>query len=422
MDTREGDPARLSTPAARGWRGADRLGALVLAIALGPGCNSDTSPGPSPSSSPPSSTCAAGPPVTGTPSLTTTLVARGLQDPLDLQAPPGDRTRVFVVEQVGRIRILRGTTLAPAPFLDLSSRISSGGERGLLGLAFHPRYSETGRFYVNYTDPQGDTHVSEFRVSSANPDAADAASERELIFVRQPFANHNGGGLAFGNDGMLYIGLGDGGSGGDPLGNGQSLGTRLGKMLRIDVDRGTPFGVPADNPFLGRPGALPEIWAYGLRNPWRFAFDRSTGDLLIADVGQNEVEEVDVANRRGGDDFGWNVMEGSRCFSPASGCSAQGLTLPIVEYPHSQGCSIIGGIVYRGCRLPGYQGTYFYGDYCTAFIRSFRLDGGRVVDQRDWTAPLGRGVNNITAFGTDGDGEAYIVDQDGEVYKIVPAG
>jgi glucose/arabinose dehydrogenase len=354
--------------------------------------------------------------------LTTNQVARGLQDPLDLQAPPGDRARVFVVEQVGRIRILRGTSLAAAPFLDLSSRISSGGERGLLGLAFHPRYSETGRFYVNYTDPQGDTHVSEFRVSSANPDVADAGSERELIFVRQPFANHNGGGLAFGNDGLLYIGLGDGGSGGDPMGNGQNLGTRLGKMLRIDVDRGTPFGVPADNPFVGRAGALPEIWAYGLRNPWRFAFDRSTGDLLIADVGQNEVEEVDLANRRGGDDFGWNVMEGSRCFRPSSGCSTQGLTLPILEYTHSQGCSITGGIVYRGCRLPGYQGTYFYGDYCTAFIRSFRLEGGRVVDQRDWTAPLGRGVNNITSFGTDGDGEAYIVDQDGEIYKIVPAG
>jgi glucose/arabinose dehydrogenase len=264
--------------------------------------------------------------------------------------------------------------------------------------------------------------VSEFRASPPASDTADPGSERELLFVQQPFSNHNGGGLAFGNDGMLYVALGDGGSGGDPQGNGQNLGTRLGKLLRIDVNAGSPFGVPADNPFVGRAGALPEIWVYGLRNPWRFGFDRATGDLIIGDVGQGALEEIDLASRQGGDNFGWNVMEGSRCFRPSTGCRTQGLTLPVVEYGHNEGCSVTGGVVYRGCRLPGYHGTYFYGDYCTAFVRSFRLDNGRAVDQRDWTAALGRGIGQISAFGADADGEVYIVDHDGEVYRIEPAG
>ncbi len=222
-----------------------------------------------------------------------------------------------MVEQGGRIRIVRGGAVVPQSFLDISGRITSGGEQGLLGLAFHPSYSTNGRFYVNYTDPRGDSHVSEFRVS-ANADTADAGSERELLFVRQPFANHNGGGLAFGNDGFLYAGFGDGGSGGDPLGNGQNLGTQLGKMLRIDVDHGNPFAIPGDNPFASTPGAVPSIWAFGLRNPFRFAFDRATGDLYIGDVGQSRVEEIDVGlvSRRGGENYGWNVTEGSQCFQP----------------------------------------------------------------------------------------------------------
>jgi hypothetical protein len=353
--------------------------------------------------------------------LTTQLVVRGLASPLDLQAPAGD-SRIFVVEQGGRIRIVRGGAIVSSPFLDISGRISSGGEQGLLGLAFHPSYGTSGRFYVNYTDPRGDSHVSEFKVS-ANPDVADAASERELIFVRQPFANHNGGGLAFGNDGFLYAGFGDGGSGGDPLGNGQNLGTELGKMLRIDVDRGSPFAIPPGNPFTSTAGAIPSIWAYGLRNPFRFAFDRSTGDLYIGDVGQSRVEEIDVglAARRGGENYGWNVTEGSQCFQPASGCNKGGMTLPVAEYGHADGCSVVGGVVYRGCRLPGYAGTYFYSDYCTAFVRSFRLANGQATDARDWTGQLGRGLNRPTSFGTDSAGEVYIVDQDGEVYRIVPA-
>jgi glucose/arabinose dehydrogenase len=402
-------------------RGAAGRAVAVAALAALAACGSDPA-APTPGQSPPSGTCSATP-VSGTPNLTTVRVVAGLRSPVDLQAPPGDRARLFAVEQAGRIRIIRGGAIADPPFLDISGRISAGGERGLLGLAFHPRYSETGRFYVNYTDRQGDTRVSEFRVSG-NADAADAASERELLFVEQPFANHNGGGLAFGNDGFLYIGLGDGGSGGDPFGNAQNLSTPLGKMLRIDVDRGSPFMVPADNPFVGRPGAFPAIWAYGLRNPWRFAFDRSTGDLFIGDVGQNALEEVDVGlgSRRGGENYGWNITEGDRCFRPPNGCDRTGQTAPVVVYGRDSGCSITGGVVYRGCRMPGYQGTYFYGDYCTGLIRSFRLQGGAAADQRDWTAALGSGVDNISSFGVDGDGEAYIVDHDGEVYRIVPVG
>ena len=327
--------------------------------------------------------------------------------------------RLFVVEQSGRIRIVKGGQLLATPFLDLSSRISSGGERGLLGLAFHPQYAQNGRFYVNYTNPSGNTRIAEFRVSG-DPDVADAGSQRVLLAVVQPFANHNGGGLAFGNDGKLYAGLGDGGSAGDPLGNGQDLGTHLGKMLRLDVDRAD--GIPTDNPFLGTPGALPEIWAYGLRNPWRFAFDSASGDLYIADVGQDAWEEVDVglASRHGGENYGWSVMEGDHCYASAS-CDRAGLTLPVLEYGHDEGCSITGGVVYRGCRMPGYAGTYFYGDFCSHFVKSFRFQGGQVSDHRDWSNSLGRNLSDVAAFGTDADGEMYLLDLTGAVYKVVPA-
>jgi glucose/arabinose dehydrogenase len=395
------------------------LGASALCLLAA--CSNEDTP-TDPSSPPPGSSCAAGTPVPGTPNLSTVLVARGLSAPLDLQSIAGDRGRLFVVEQGGRIRIVRGGAVVATPFLDIAARVRSGGEQGLLGLAFHPQYAQNGRFFVNYTDRNGDTHISEFRVST-NPDVADPNSERQLLFVNQPFDNHNGGGLAFGSDGLLYIGLGDGGSGGDPQGNGQSLTTFLGKMLRIDVNQGSPYGIPADNPFASRPGAR-EVWSYGLRNPWRFAFDRASGDLFIADVGQSAREEVNVglASRRGGENWGWNVMEGTACFRPSSGCNRTGLELPVVEYDHGTGCSITGGVVYRGCRLPGYAGTYFYADYCSAIVRSFRMEGGRAVDLRDWTSALGRGLDSPTAFGVDADGEAYIVDGDGELYRIVPAG
>lgn len=409
-------------------RRASPLAALAgLALGLG-GCGGSTSPSPPGATPTPlGGPCAAGNVVSGTPNLVATRIVGGLTSPLDLQSAPADRTRLFVVEQAGRIRIVRNGALLPTPYLDIAARVSSGGERGLLGLAFHPQFTANGRFFVNYTDRSGDTRISEFRAPTSGADAADAASERELIFVRQPFSNHNGGGLAFGTDGFLYIGLGDGGSGGDPQGNAQNLGTRLGKMLRIDVNGAAPFAVPPDNPFVGRGGALPEIWALGLRNPWRFSIDRANGDLYIGDVGQGALEEIDVglASRRGGENYGWNTMEGTRCFSPQTGCNTSNLTLPVTEYGRADGFSVTGGIVYRGCRMPGYAGHYFYADYGTGMIRSFRLDGGRAVDARDWTAALSgssRQIRNPSSFGTDADGEIYIVDYDGEVYRIDPAG
>jgi len=393
-------------------------GAAVLAL-LGCGGSSGSSPTPVPSATPPTASCAAGTPAPGAVSLTARLVASGFRSPLDLQAVPGDRERLYVVEQGGRIRVVRDGQLQSTPFLDISGRISSGGERGLLGLAFHPQFAANRRFFVNYTNPRGDTHVAEFRAASA--DDADPGSERLLLTVAQPFANHNGGGLAFDVSGRLLIALGDGGSGGDPLGNGQRLDTLLGKILRVDVDSGAPYAVPADNPFRGAAGAAPEIWAYGLRNPFRIAVDRPTGDLYIGDVGQGRIEEIDVglASRRGGENYGWNVAEGSQCYSPASGCDRTGLTPPVFEYSHSEGCSVTGGVVYRGCRMPDLAGTYFFGDFCSGLVRSFRLVNGQATDVRDWTAGL-RGIDSPTAFGLDADGEVHVVDYDGEVYRLEP--
>ncbi|HSD66081.1 MAG TPA: PQQ-dependent sugar dehydrogenase [Vicinamibacteria bacterium] len=392
----------------------------VAALAALSGCGGSPASSPtSPSATPPSGSCEPGTPALAVPSLTARLVASGLRNPLDLQAAPGDRERLYVVEQGGRIRTIRNGELQPAPFLDVSGRISSGGERGLLGLAFHPRFATNRRFFVNYTDPRGDTRVAEFRATSA--DAADAGSERVLLAVPQPFANHNGGGLAFDASGRLLVALGDGGSGGDPLGNGQRLDTLLGKILRLDVDAGTPYAVPPDNPFRSTAGARPEIWAYGLRNPFRIAVDLPTGDLYIGDVGQGEVEEIDVglASRRGGENYGWNVTEGSRCYNPASGCDRSGLTLPVYEYTHAEGCSVTGGVVYRGCRMPALAGTYFFADFCSGLVRSIRFAGGQATEVRDWTAGL-RGVDSPTSFGVDGEGEVYVVDYDGEVFRLEP--
>jgi glucose/arabinose dehydrogenase len=346
-------------------------------------------------------------------------VVAGLRSPLDLQSAPGDAERLYVVEQGGRIRVVRNGQLATASFLDIASRLSSGGERGLLGLAFHPQFATNRRFFVNYTNPGGDTHIAEFRAGSA--DAADPASERVLLVVAQPFANHNGGGLAFDNSGRLLIALGDGGSGGDPQNNGQRLDTLLGKILRIDVDGAAPYGLPADNPFLGTAGARGEIWAFGLRNPFKIAIDRPTGDLYIGDVGQNRVEEIDVAAvpRRGGENYGWRLTEGSQCYNPSSGCDRSGLTPPVYEYGHAEGCSVTGGVVYRGCRVPALAGSYFFGDFCSGLVRSFRLASGQASELRDWSSGL-RGVDAPSSFGLDAAGEVYIVDYDGELYRLEP--
>jgi glucose/arabinose dehydrogenase len=397
-----------------------RVVVCALAAALW-GCGGDggTSPTPNPSP-PPSGSCAAGAPVAGIPTLGVRLVASGFSFPLDLQSVAGDVERLYVVEQGGRIRIVRNGQIQATPFIDISGRLSTGGERGLLGLAFHPGFASNGRFYVNYTNPSGDTHIAEFTADSA--DAANPASERVLLVVPQPFSNHNGGGVAFGDDGHLYIALGDGGSGGDPLGNGQALDTLLGKILRIDVNTGAPFAIPLDNPFLSTPGAQPEIWAHGLRNPYRIAFDPATGNLYIGDVGQRRREEIDVglASEGGGENYGWNVMEGVECFSPSSGCDRTGLRLPVLDYSHGEGCSVTGGVVYSGCRMPDLVGTYFYGDFCTAFVRSFRLAGGEATEARDWSEDID-GVDQISSFGSDAQGETYVVDYDGEIYRIEPS-
>jgi hypothetical protein len=344
--------------------------------------------------------------------LDTEVVARGLEAPLYLTAPAGD-ARLFVVEQPGRIRVIVGGVLQAAPFLDLTSRVSYGGEQGLLSMAFHPDYAANGYFYVDYTDTAGDTRVERYHVS-ADPNVADPASAKLILFVDQPYANHNGGLVVFGADGKLYVGLGDGGSGGDPQGNGQNRGTLLGKLLRIDVDAGDPYRVPPDNPFVGVSGARGEIWAYGLRNPWRFAFDRETQRLYIADVGQNAWEEVDVTPAAaGGLDFGWNVMEGDQCYN-ASSCNQAGLTLPVLVYGHSDGCSITGGYVYRGLSIPALRGTYFYSDYCSGWLKSFRYNGS-VTEKKDWGLNLGR----VLSFGEDAAGELYVLSANGNVYRLV---
>jgi glucose/arabinose dehydrogenase len=347
-------------------------------------------------------------------------VAAGLSNPLLLTAPPAD-DRLFVVEQVGRVRVIEGGQLLPTPFLDVSALITSGGERGLLGLAFHPSYAQNGYLYVDYTDLQGDTRVVRYTVSG-DRNRADPGSATLILTVDQPFPNHNGGLVTFGPDGMLYVGMGDGGSGGDPAGNGQNLRALLGKLLRLDVDGGSPYAVPPDNPFVGRADARPEIWALGLRNPWRFSFDRTAGLLYVADVGQNAREEVSIAAAsEAGVNYGWNVTEGSECFGTAA-CDRTGLRLPVVEYDHSAGdCSITGGYVYRGSdpALASVRGHYFYSDFCGGWLRSFRVSAdGSVADRREWS--VGE-LGNVLSFGEDAAGALYVLTGGGRVYALVAA-
>ncbi len=341
-------------------------------------------------------------------------VAAGLNSPVYLTAPPGD-ARLFVVEQGGRVRIIENGQVLGGSFLDIGANITSGGERGLLSLAFHPDYGTNGYFYVNYTDLGGDTRVERYTVSG-NPNLADAQSAKLLLTLAQPFSNHNGGLVTFGPDGMLYIGMGDGGDAGDPLDHGQNTNTLLGVLLRIDVDGGDPYAIPADNPFVGQGGARGEIWAYGLRNPWRFSFDAAGGMLYIADVGQNAWEEVNaVSSTEAGVNYGWRLMEGTRCFNPSTNCDQTGLELPVLEYPHSQGCSVIGGHVYRGSALPLLRGHYFYGDYCAGSIRSFQLENGEATDEATWDVGS---IGRILSFGVDASSEVYVLTSQGTVYRF----
>jgi glucose/arabinose dehydrogenase len=337
-----------------------------------------------------------------------------------LTSAPGDTSRLFVVEQAGRIRVLRHDTLLGAPFLDVSTKIAFDGERGLLSVAFHPNYATNGRLYVYLTNRAGDIRI--VRYNAATAESANEASADTVLKVAHPnFPNHNGGQLQFGPDGKLYAGTGDGGGGGDRDGNGQNTHALLGKLLRLDVDGASGYAVPSDNPFAGGTAGAPEIWSYGLRNPWRFSFDRETGDLYIADVGQRLYEEVDVSPASAGGrglNFGWNVMEGRHCYN-ATTCDQSGKTLPVIEYGHGGGaCSITGGYVYRGTKIPALVGQYLYSDYCVSFVKSFQFSGGAATNARDW--PTLKPDGNVSSFGQDAKGELYILTLEGGVYRIVP--
>lgn len=335
----------------------------------------------------------------------------------------GNNKWLYVVEQGGLIRIVRDRQILATPFLDVSTKIVSGGEQGLLGLAFHPQYGSNGRFFINYTDTSGDTVVAEY-ARSARATVADASSEKILLTYDQPFSNHNGGAIAFGPDGYLYIASGDGGGAGDPMGNGQRKDTLLGKLLRIDVDSSTattPYGIPENNPFAGDPLARAEIWDYGLRNPWRISFDRRTGTLWIADVGQNAWEEInrEPAGSAGGFNYGWNVKEGTRCFPAGTDCSDVGeeFTDPITEYNHDLGCSVTGGYVYRGSKYPAMRGGYFFSDFCSGNIWVVKA-AGAALQEPVLLMDSGRGVSS---FAETAAGELLLIDYGGELLRVTGA-
>jgi glucose/arabinose dehydrogenase len=394
-----------------------------------------TPPGEAPTATPPGEDTPVSPPPTNTPAPTDTpsesvslsnmhlelqTIVGGLARPVAVANAGDGSGRLFVVEKGGTIRVVeQNGTLLDAPFLDIRDRVgSSGSEQGLLGLAFHPDYASNSQFFVDYTDQQGNTQVSRFLVTG-DPNRADPASEQPILSLNQPASNHNGGDLVFGPDGYLYIGAGDGGGAGDRYGNGQNLGTLLGAILRLDVDGGSPYAIPADNPFVGDEAARGEIWAYGLRNPWRFSFDRATGDLYIADVGQDTYEEVDVqpAGSTGGENYGWPIMEGLHCYPADAPCSSVGLVPPVTEYEHGGlHCSITGGYVYRGSAFPFFQGVYVFGDYCSGVIWGMRQgsDGWQVVE-------LSRSAIRISTFGESEDGEVYVADLGvGVLYRLIP--
>lgn len=337
------------------------------------------------------------------------FISHTFENPVFVTPFPGDPARFTVVEQEGRLLSILDGKVQEDPFLNIGEKLSTGGERGLLGLAFHPHFSSNGRLFVNYTrKSDGATVVAEYQAPPpshiANPD------ERILIVIPQPYSNHNGGMIAFGPDRYLYIGTGDGGSGGDPDNYAQNPQELLGKFLRIDVDRFSPYAIPPDNPLVQGTGK-PEIFAMGLRNPWRFSFDRQTGDLWAGDVGQNAWEEVDIIHK--GKNYGWRLLEGRHCYNPSSNCElAPSLVSPVTEYRHEQGrCSVTGGYVYRGKRIPALAGTYVFGDFCSGEIWGYRDGGTSLLTDTDL---------QISSFGEDSDGELYVVGYQGRIMKIVP--
>jgi glucose/arabinose dehydrogenase len=382
------------------------------------------------------------------PTISLQEIASGLDSPVHLTHAGDGSGRIFVVEQPGRIRIIKGGQVLSTPFLDINGRVLSGGERGLLSVAFPPQYATKGYFYVYYTNQDGNNQVSRFHLST-NPDVADSGSEELILLLPHPtYSNHNGGQLAFGPDGYLYIGTGDGGGGGDPFGNAQNPDALLGKLLRIDVEpaatasinltaaveiylpmvyqyqkaTGPAYKIPPDNPFVDMQGYRSEIWALGLRNPWRFSFDRQTGDVYIGDVGQDRMEEVDFqpAASSGGENYGWNILEGTLCYEPSSGCvPPANYSPPVAEYEHgtndSNGCSITGGFIYRGTTYASMQGIYFFADYCKGKVWGLQQEAGTWITE----LLIPSSSYNITSFGEDQEGELYVVAQEGKIFKVV---
>jgi glucose/arabinose dehydrogenase len=410
--------------------------AATVIAACGGSDAGDTDPPPTPTvlasstTAPPTTTApsstTAGPTTTVSPPITTTTtiplvplaeleltwtpIAEGFDQPVLVATAPGD-VRLHVVDQSGVIWILDGET--PIRFLDIRDLVAFRGERGLLGLAFHPEYDANDRFFVNYIDNSGNSVVAEYTRVSA--EAADVTSERIILEVDQPASNHNGGMIDFGSDGYLWIGFGDGGGANDRYRQGQRADTLLGAMVRIDVDGGDPYAVPTDNPFADGVDGAPEVWATGVRNPWRWSFDGER--IYIGDVGQNEREEISVADvAEGGLNYGWPIMEATACFQ-RSGCDQTGLVLPVIEYRHGEGCSVTGGYVYRGSAIPELEGHYFYGDYCRGWVRSALIDeSGNVVESIEWSPPAT--LPSLTSFGIDADGELYATTVNGTVWRL----
>ena len=379
--------------------------------------------------------------------LSSVLIADGYKKPVFITSYPNNAKLLYIVEQAGLIKLINDGKKLSRPFFDINKRVVNpnrpGDERGLLGFAFHPNHTNNGKFYINYMDNDGNTIISEFSTNSEL--RANHKSERIILKLKQPYGNHNGGDIQFGPDGYLYISIGDGGKAGDPLNAGQDLSSLFGKIIRIDIEQ-EPYGIPKSNPFFGQKDKREEIWAWGLRNVWRFSFDKQTGDKYLADVGQNKWEEVNFepASSEGGLNYGWRIMEANHCYDPKENCPTEGLIKPIIEYPNDanhpafafriieelsfsetdvEGCSVTGGYVYRGQKIKSMQGQYIFGDYCSGNIWTLRVVNGKAINFKNRTEEINIGggefTTYISSFGQDSDGEIYIIDYNGGIYKLI---